>query len=238
MIKYFKYDPIPTNQSSRYNNKIEWIVIHDTANENPGADAIAHKKFFSNYRGASAHYFVDDTRVIQIVADSKAAWHCGENQGYGRALNGCTNSNSIGVELCINSDGNYEEAYENLIELVKNLMYYHKIPAERVCRHYDVSRKKCPGTFFKKNLWEKFKKDIQEEREYNIDIRQNYFEPERINKAPKMRDETVASWATNAWEWAKKKNITDGSRPKAPATREEVITFIERLYEVLKNEAK
>ena len=33
-------------------------------------------------------------------------------------------------------------------------------------------------------------------------------------------------WAKEAWEWAKKEGITDGTRPKDPATREEVIVMI------------
>jgi len=35
-----------------------------------------------------------------------------------------------------------------------------------------------------------------------------------------------SSWAKEAWEWAKKEGITDGSRPKDTATREEIITML------------
>ena len=93
-----------------------------------------------------------------------------DNQGYGRALNGVRNCTSIGIELCINSDGNYEKAYENLVELVKNLMVKFNIPVSRVSRHYDISRKRCPGTFFSKNLWDKFLKDIQQPMKIKLDL--------------------------------------------------------------------
>ena len=36
--------------------------------------------------------------------------------------------------------------------------------------------------------------------------------------------------AKEAWEWAIEKGITDGTRPKEPATREEIITMLNRFY--------
>lgn len=167
----FRYLPVKYNYSSRKGNKIQYLVIHDTGNSGVGANALNHYKFFGGgNRNASAHYFVDDHEVIQIIGDSFSSWNCGDDQGRGRALNGVRNCTSIGIELCINSDGNYEKAYENLVELVKNLMVKFNIPVSRVCRHYDVSRKKCPGTFFTKNLWDKFLKDIQQPMKIKLDL--------------------------------------------------------------------
>ncbi|QSQ07944.1 hypothetical protein H0A61_00263 [Koleobacter methoxysyntrophicus] len=49
------------NYSGRNDEKIKYIVIHDTGNRARGADAEAHYRYFnSGNRGASAHYFVDD----------------------------------------------------------------------------------------------------------------------------------------------------------------------------------
>ena len=64
-------------------------------------------------------------------------WHCGDGKG----KYGITNSNSIGIEICINSDGNYNIAFQNAVELTKHLMKELNIPIERVVRHYDASRK-------------------------------------------------------------------------------------------------
>lgn len=41
-----------------------------------------------------------------------------------------------------------------------------------------------------------------------------------------------SEWAKEAWEWAKKEGITDGTRPKDNATREEIITMIYRAKKV------
>lgn len=167
----FKFMPIKYNYSSRKGKKVQFLVIHDTGNSGRGANAFNHFKFFGGgNRNASAHYFVDDHEIVQIIGDSFSSWHCGDNQGHGRALNGVRNCTSIGIELCINSDGDYQKAYENLVELVKNLRVKFNIPIKNVCRHYDVSRKRCPGTFFTKNLWEKFLKDIKEPIKIKLDL--------------------------------------------------------------------
>lgn len=54
------------------------------------------------------------------------------------------NSHSIGIEICINRDGNYRKAVENAIELTKYLMKKYNIPASRVVRHRDWDGKYCP----------------------------------------------------------------------------------------------
>lgn len=38
----------------------------------------------------------------------------------------------------------------------------------------------------------------------------------------------LSSWAKESWPWGMKNNITDGKKPKATATREEVVTMIYR----------
>ena len=224
----FRYLPIKYNFDERKGMKIEWIVIHDTANRGKGANAFNHYKYFGGgNRKASAHYFVDDKEVVQIIDDSKKAWHCADNQGYGRALNGCMNANSIGVELCINQDGDYQKAKENMIELVKMLMKKYKIGVDRVCRHYDVSRKKCPSTFSEED-WKEFKKKIAEPIKVKIDV-------EGEKKRLKVEEKNEPSgWAKSDWDWAKSFGLTDGTRPKDAVTRQEVIAFIKRLYDKIK----
>lgn len=45
---------------------------------------------------------------------------------------------------------------------------------------------------------------------------------------------TPSDWAKEAWEWAKKEGITDGTRPKEPATREEIVTMLYRFSKKVK----
>lgn len=225
----FLYRPVKYNFSSRQGNKISWLVVHDTGNPSKGADADAHRRFFNSKRKSSAHYFVDDKQIIQIIGDSKASWHCGDNQGHGRALNGCKNSNSIGIELCINRDGNYDKAYKNLVELVKNLMVKFKIDLDHVCRHYDVSRKRCPGTFFDKGLWARFKEDIGRPIEWEIDLSKN-----SEFGGTKMTKDYEGHWAEDSIKRVMNKGIMVGDdqgnfRPDDKITRAEVAVILDRM---------
>lgn len=122
-----------------------YIVVHDTGNPSPGTNARAHYRYFNGgNRGSSADFFVDDQEIL-CVNDYHAhyTWHCGDGGG----KYGITNGNSIGVEMCINADGDYEKAFANTVQCVRRLMTELHIPAERVVRHYDASRKMCPGSF-------------------------------------------------------------------------------------------
>lgn len=151
---------IKYNYSGRQGEKIQYIVIHDTGNTSKRAGAENHYRYFNGgNRNASAHYFVDDKEIIQTVEDSNASWHCGDGKG----KYGITNANSIGIEICINSDGNYEKAVEKAVELTKYLMGKYDIPIDRIVRHYDVSRKLCPRTMSSNNWekWRQFKDKLQ-----------------------------------------------------------------------------
>lgn len=153
----------------RGGKKIEYIVIHDTGNENPLAHAIAHYNYFNNNKlSSSAHYFIDEKQILQIIEDSDTAWHVGDGKG----KYGITNQNSIGIEICIN-DGNYETEIKRTIELTKHLMQKYNVPHERVVRHYDASRKLCPGKMAKNDweAWKAFKAQLQDKP---INIRINY----------------------------------------------------------------
>lgn len=151
---------IKYNYSSRNGRKIEYIVVHDTGNTGKGADVNAHFNFFNGAdRQSSADYFVDDHSIGQFVEDWNYSWHCGDGKG----KYGITNSNSIGIEICINSDGNYVQAVKNTAELVRFLMDKYNIDINHVVRHYDASRKSCPNQIIRGVdgiTWDKFKQMV------------------------------------------------------------------------------
>ncbi len=61
----------------------------------------------------------------------------------------------------------------------------------------------------------------------------NIIESNKLYQYDKVAD-SVSDWAIEAWNWAKENKITDGNRPKAYATREEVITMLYRLLNIKK----
>lgn len=226
----------------RGHNEIHFIVIHDTGNKSRGAGAMAHYRYLQGAtRPGSAHYYVDDKEIIQTIGDSRVAWAVGDTWARkNRTRSDVTNYNSVSIEMCINSDSNGAAAYKNVLELTKNLMRKFKVPADRVVRHFDASGKPCPGSW-QANKWAKwwqFKADIKKPIEWQIDLSKTSdfgpgnkaaAEEKKGEKAMEKRDiNKVSPWAEKEWKEAQEAGITDGTRPGAVATREEVAAMILR----------
>lgn len=154
---------ITTINRYKNGNDPQWIVLHDV-----GAlgQAYANSVYFKSiYREASAHYFVDDYEIWQVVEDGDGAWHVGDDKpndlhDVGDKIN---NYNSLGIEMCLNKDWKVTEATkQNTVELVHYLQKKYNIPDARVVRHYDASGKICPLQMSANNWaeWRAFYKRI------------------------------------------------------------------------------
>ena len=150
--------------TAKKNRSIDYIVMHYTAGVTSKAgSAINIATYFSTTdREVSSDFTVDDTTVVQYNPDirNRYTWHCGGSKYAtkgGKFYGKCTNSNSIGIEVCsTNSTGKMQNANDKSYsftaaavktaeELVKLLMKEYNIPADHVIRHYDVTGKPCPG---------------------------------------------------------------------------------------------
>lgn len=166
-------------------NKVnKYIVIHFVG---AVSSALNNAKYFETvYRGASAHYFIDDKDCYQVVREKDASWHCGAK--YYKHLS-CRNSNSIGIEMCCfrNSKGELdisEATINRTVELVRELMAKYNIPIENVLRHYDVTGKNCPAPFVKdKKAWEMFKKRLEnkDKIKYKVHVQNIGWQEEKEN---------------------------------------------------------
>lgn len=135
----------------------KYIVIHDTDNRSATANAMANRNYFANHpnANASAHYIVDDSNIVQALEDTWKGWHVGD----GGASSSIQNGNSIGIELAVNADGNFDKTYKTGIELTRYLMRKHNIPAQNVVMHNHASGKICSKMMIqdRPNMWEEFK---------------------------------------------------------------------------------
>ena len=155
---------------TRSTSKIQWIVIHYTANDGD-RDESNGRYFANNVVKASAHYFVDSDSVTQSVADNRVAYavggkkyaDCGKT-GCGKYYGKVTNTNSISIELCddVKNGTIYPSAktIENALELTEYLMKKYNIPKSNVIRHFDVNGKPCPKYWtndvkWKNEFWNK-----------------------------------------------------------------------------------
>ena len=118
-------------------NAKKYIVVHETDNTRSGADADAHARlqYNGNSRSASWHYTVDDKEAVQSFEHTWKCWAAGSNTG---------NNEGIQIEVCVNSDGNYQKAMQNAAELVAKVMKEEGIPISKVVQHNHFSGKNCP----------------------------------------------------------------------------------------------
>lgn len=117
--------------------KPKYITIHETDNTGKGADAEAHAnlQYNGNSRQASWHFTVDGNEIWQSLPTNEVGWHAGNSKG---------NMESVAIEICVNSDGDYQKAVRMAAELTKYLMNTLMIPLGNVVQHNHWSGKHCP----------------------------------------------------------------------------------------------
>ena len=167
MVIHKLITPYNKTIANRGKGTIKYIVIHYVG---ATGDAKNNCTYYKNNRvGASAHYFVGFAGdVWQCVEDKNIAWHCGGYvyPGTKHPVHGiCTNSNSIGIEMCVrNKNGNWyfeDKTVELTIALTKYLMQKYGIPVSHVVRHHHVTGKDCPNPYVKNvKAWNDFKAQL------------------------------------------------------------------------------
>lgn len=156
------------NLSKRAKGKsgVKYLVIHYTGSGTSSKGAAkANCQYFNRAnRNASADFFIDDGQICRYNPNCEKyySWHCGDGKG----KNGITNSNSIGIEVCIDGDKPYtSKEIKNLKYLVKKLSRKYKIDESHIVRHYDASGKLCPLYYTPKGeggnkAWKELKKKL------------------------------------------------------------------------------
>lgn len=115
------------------------ITIHNTSNEQVGADAEAHANFLEAGRGYSWHFSSDHDSIVQHLPTNEQGWHTGTNAG---------NTTSIGIEVCEypnTADGRAKQAKatDNAAWLAAKLTRENP-SIKRVVTHKSWSGKNCP----------------------------------------------------------------------------------------------
>lgn len=142
--------------------KIKYVVIHETANTAKGANAENHSKYLKDggAGNVSWHYTVDEKEIYHHIPDNEVAWHAGERDG---------NEHGIGVELCVNSDGDFEKTFENGARLTAYLLETYDLSIDDVFQHNRFSGKNCPTKIRESGRWDEFLSRV----EYYIQIGEN-----------------------------------------------------------------
>lgn len=197
---------------------IDRITIHCLAGQLTATEALNLSTWTDKVperSRASCNWIVGkDGEVAELVPESLRSW-CSSNRE--------NDMRAITIEVASSKTGDYvtPDALAALDRLVADIMQRynktsllwlhtraatdaHKVqPHEMVLTvHNWYANKTCPGPVLTEHL---------------ATIAHDY--PD---------DTQPADWATDAIAWATSHNISDGSRPKDPATREEVLTMIYR----------
>lgn len=148
--------PVPWRASPNHDERrspIDILLLHYTGmpSEEGALDWLA-----SQESRVSSHYFVfSDGRLVQLVDESRRAWHAGASQWCGETD---INSRSIGIEIA--NEGHAaaggvpppfpDVQIEAVIRLCREIVARHPIPPHRVLAHSDVApgRKIDPGERF------------------------------------------------------------------------------------------
>lgn len=158
-------------------SKVTGVVVHWTANESKGSNAVANRNYFNrkyrvinsevyetyndannkpvSFRKASAHLNVDDTTLIENLPWKKGQAEMGYHVGATSYMTGILkklnttypNNCTIGLEICVNSDGDFKKAYANGVQVTAMMLKEHGLTINDLYRHYDITGKLCPGFF-------------------------------------------------------------------------------------------
>ena len=189
----------------------EFIVVHNTANDASAANEIAY--MIRNDNQVSFHYAVGDKEIIQGIPENRNAWHAGDGGS------GPGNRRGIGIEICYSKSGGqrFIEAEKLAAKFIAFKLKEKGWGIDKVKKHQDFSGKYCPHRTLDMG-WQRFLDMVQSELN-------------ALKGVDKVAEQnTPSSWAKEAWEWAKKEGITDGTNPKGAVTREQVATMLYRYH--------
>lgn len=140
---YTDFLPVGYAGRTEQKRKIKWIVIHETGNPAAGTNAAMHNRFLHSPEqkevSLSWHYTVDDREIYHHLPDDEWGYHASDS-----AVKDGGNACGIGIEICVNEDGNYEQAVDNTAQLVAFLLQRYRLSLEDVKQHGDFTNKNCP----------------------------------------------------------------------------------------------
>jgi N-acetylmuramoyl-L-alanine amidase CwlA len=122
---------------------VKYITIHNTDNEDPGADAVAHSKFVRNtgyyvFHGqkewVSWHFSVDDHVAIKQLPVNEEAYHAFP----------AANGSSVAIEICMNQGIDHAAANRRAALLTAALIRDLRLPADCIRTHNSWTQKNCP----------------------------------------------------------------------------------------------
>lgn len=166
-------DAVSNRVSFGRGNPKNYLTIHQTGNTSERANAMAHHNLQARGGvGYGWHWQVDDEMAIQTHDHSFKIWHAGDGRGKG-------NTESISIEICVNSDGNYKKSVENGAKLAAMILKEENIDISRMVQHNYWSGKDCPHEirYGKDGItWTDFVNKVKNYLEGDEEVKEEYME--------------------------------------------------------------
>lgn len=234
------YEYITQYDSGGYNGyaTIDCIVDHWWDDPAKKPTFMGTVNSLCNNPNGSAHYVVEAGKVACLIAPGLRAWHVRSND-FQRVMPGIydINSHSIGIEC---NPRMTDDDIETLCQLHADLWIdYGKVP---IYGHKDFMATQCPGTYYDKLDYirartEEIYNDIlnggtgaatEEDDDMAIKDTPEWKWLEQLYANSQKTE--ASNWAQAAMQQAVANGVTDGQRPQAPATREEVAIMVDRAF--------
>jgi N-acetylmuramoyl-L-alanine amidase CwlA len=176
MLSSFKIKSIFDKRDGGHRSTVDFLVVHNTKNSDPTAGACNNAKYCRNEtRGAGAHYFIDDTCIVQGVNESNVAYSVGDQFKKGVKISyfrlnpqdrqeklpsdlyrypkqSCSpyralvwNTNSISFEMCLGGGRDSTIIYRKTAAAIAYNLIKYKLTLGCVVTHDMASGKNCTG---------------------------------------------------------------------------------------------
>ena len=228
------------------------VMIHSTGANNPRVSRYVPGNDEMGINSAGTHWnqpgldvcvhafigrFADgDVGVVQTLPWSRRGWHCG------RGKLGSGNDTHISFEICEDAltDASYFSAvYQEAVELTTHLCKVYGLDPQAdgvVICHAEGHRLGIASNHADVMHWfpihgksmDMFRADVARSMEGTEKMTQEQFDAMMDNYLTRLAKEPASQWAQAGLEQAKAKGITDGTRPRSLATREEVALMVNK----------
>lgn len=140
-------------RSGQKNLGVLFAVLHDTGN--PGSTALGNAKYYTdscNEIEASAHVFIDDKDIIEVIPLDEKAWHVMYGTPTDNIMFGDdANDVAVGIEACYGGTINSSLVWRNVTLYLRELMHEYHLRNYHFVGHFmlDPGRKTDPQNFLK-----------------------------------------------------------------------------------------
>lgn len=151
---------IPVGRPNRSGRALRpaFVTIHNTDNDDPGADALRHSSFVRNTgfytlpsgkkQWVSWHFTVDDVRTVKQLPLNEQGIHAGAGNGV-----------SVAVEVCMHREIDQAAADERAATLAAVLLHDLGLQPAAVRTHHSWTQKDCPSLL--RDRWPAFLARVQ-----------------------------------------------------------------------------